>query len=142
MKHNRYYYYIGVLALFLIIQLIPVERENPDTISQMEITAPPQVKTILKNSCYDCHSNQTNWPFYSYIAPISWFITDDVKEGRRHVNFSEWNKLSPEKKNRVKEELLEEITEDEMPLLSYRIMHADAKLSEEQKSILKEWVEK
>lgn len=142
MKRNRYYYYIGILVLFIIIQLIPVERENPASNSQLEITAPPQVKTILKKSCYDCHSNQTNWPFYSYIAPISWFITSDVKEGRRHVNFTEWNNLSPEKKKRVKEELLEEISEDGMPLPSYRMMHPDAKLSDEQKAILKDWVEK
>jgi len=139
LKLKRNYYFLGLFALFVIIQLIPVDRENPTSNPELDLTASLEVTEILKNSCYDCHSNQTNWPYYSYVAPISWLVSRDVKNGRKNLNFSEWNKLSTERKNKVKEEMMEEISEDEMPLPIYLFMHPAAKLSDEEKTILKEW---
>ena len=81
---------------FLLIQLIPIDRENPPIDISNTLDAPSEVMTVLKNSCYDCHSNETNWPFYSYIAPISWLVYRDVKFGREDLNFSEWNNLTDE----------------------------------------------
>jgi hypothetical protein len=130
---------ISILSLFVIIQLFPVERENPSTEVDMEIGAPPEVKMILKNSCYDCHSNQTHWPFYSYIAPISWLVAHDVEDGRKDLNFSEWNKYPAEKIEKLKSEIQEEVLGDEMPLGIYTLIHPSAKLSEDQKNILKKW---
>ena len=141
MKLKRNYIFFGLFGLFLIIQLIPVDRENPPSSSEMELKAPIEVNTILKNSCYDCHSNQTNWPFYSYIAPISWLVAYDVKNAREHLNFSEWNNLTSEKKNRNKEEIIEETSADKMPLPIYLIIHSRAELNDEQKLILKNWAE-
>jgi hypothetical protein len=138
---KRSYLFLGLIVLFVFIQLIPVDRENPSSNSELELKAPYEIKTILKNSCFDCHSNQTNWPFYSYIAPISWLIARDVKRGRKNLNFSEWNSLSVEKRKKSREEIIEEISENEMPLPLYLITHSGAKLTDEQKLKLKHWAE-
>ena len=142
MKIKRSFILIGLVAIIIIIQLIPVDRENPSTNTELALKAPPDIMTILEKSCYDCHSNNTNWPFYSYIAPVSWLIASDVKNARKHLNFSEWNNLPAAKKAKSKEEIIEEVSEDEMPLPIYLIMHSAAKLSDEQKMKLKEWAEK
>ena len=142
MKIKRSFILIGLIAIIIIIQLIPVDRENPSTNTELALKAPPDIMTILEKSCYDCHSNNTNWPFYSYIAPVSWLIASDVQNARKHLNFSEWNNLPAEKKTKSKEEIIEEVSEDKMPLPIYLIMHSAAKLSDEQKMKLKEWAEK
>ncbi len=128
-----------VIALFLLIQFVPVARDNPVSNAQSEIMAPDEVKTVLKTSCYDCHSNQTVWPFYSYIAPMSWLVAGDVKEGREELNFSVWIELSTEKKEEKREEIIEEISEGKMPLPVYLIIHPSARLSDKQKQVLKNW---
>ena len=141
MIFKRSYLFLGLIALFIFIQLVPVDRENPSSDSKSELKAPYEIKAILKNSCFDCHSNQTHWPFYSYIAPVSWLIAKDVKKGRTELNFSEWDKLSEKKRKNVKEEIIEEISDNEMPLPLYLITHSGAKLSDEQKLKLKHWVD-
>jgi hypothetical protein len=135
------YLLIILISLFLVIQLIPVERENPSLDTNLEIKAPPEVKSILKNSCFDCHSNQTNWPFYGYVAPISWLVAHDVNDGRKHLNFSEWNNYPAEKIKNIKGEIVEEVSGDKMPLGIYTLIHSSAKLSEEQKLVLKNWTD-
>lgn len=133
------YILIVVVIILIGIQFIPVERTNPPVTS--EITAPPEVKKILKESCYDCHSNETEWPWYSYVAPVSFFVANDVNHGREHFNLSEWNIIKPEDRVKVKEEMWEEVEEGEMPLSSYEIMHPDAELTKREKKILKDWSE-
>ncbi|MFA3782282.1 heme-binding domain-containing protein [Melioribacteraceae bacterium 4301-Me] len=133
----KFFIYIIVIAL-IAIQFINVERTNPPVAA--EIKAPPDVKKILRNSCYDCHSNETKWPWYSYIAPISWLVEKDVKSGRKHLNFSEWEKLTTKKKDKKREEIWEQISKDEMPLDIYTYMHPNAKLSLLQKNIIKNWL--
>ncbi|MDA3860574.1 MAG: heme-binding domain-containing protein [Melioribacteraceae bacterium] len=124
----------------LLIQFVPVNRENPPIDENLTLTAPPQIKSILKNSCYDCHSNETEWPFYSYIAPVSWLVSRDVKFGREDLNFSEWNKMTESKRNHKKEEIVEEISRDTMPMPIYLITHPSASLSNEEKLLLKNWL--
>ena len=141
LKFKRSYLLIGLIALFVFIQLIPVDRENPSSNPESELKAPQEVMTLLKNSCYDCHSNQTNWPIYSYIAPVSWLVARDVKKGRHDLNFSEWGKLSSEKKYKVRKEMVEETSEGNMPLPIYLLMHSEAELSDEQKMKLNEWAD-
>ena len=141
MIFKRSYLFLGLIALIIFIQLIPVDRENPSSDSESELKAPYEIKAILKKSCFDCHSNQTHWPFYSYIAPVSWLIAKDVKKGRTELNFSEWDKLTEKKRKNVKEEIIEEISDNEMPLPLYLITHSGAKLSDEQKLKLKHWVD-
>ena len=103
------YILITLIVVLIGIQFIPVERINPPVTS--EITAPPEVKKILKESCYDCHSNETDWPWYSYVAPVSFFVANDVNHGREHINLSEWDKVKMEDRIKVKEEMWEEVEE-------------------------------
>ncbi len=128
-----------VLIPFLLIQFIHVDRENPIVDKDNTLTAPPEVISILKNSCYDCHSNETKWLFYSYIAPVSWLVERDVEFGREELNFSEWNKMSEGEKEITKETIIEEISRDTMPLPIYLITHPSASLDYEDKLILKNW---
>jgi hypothetical protein len=122
------------------IQFIPVALTNPPETAD-EIDAPPAVQAILQRSCYDCHSNETKWPMYSRIAPVSWLIVHDVNEGRSDLNFSEWQSESQASQSDMKEEILEKITEGDMPLKKYLLIHRHATLSPADKSILKTWVQ-
>ncbi len=142
MKHKIKYSIFGLVIILILIQLIPVNRNNPSSAKELEIIAPPEIKIILENSCYDCHSNQTKWPFYSYIAPVSWLVAGDVHEGRDEFNFSEWFNLPVQKRERLKEKMIEEIMENKMPLPAYLMIHSQAGLNELQKKMLKDWAEK
>lgn len=137
MKKTYRNIFFAILAIIVLIQIIPVDRSNPQ--SEAEIIATSDVKTILENSCYDCHSNQTNWPWYSYIAPVSWLVSKDVHDGRKHLNFSNWENLSTEKKADKLDEIWEYVSKGEMPMPIYTFMHPSAKLSNEQKTVLKNW---
>ena len=131
---------IILVLVFAALQLVPVERTNPPVKS--DIIASVEVKNILKNSCYDCHSNETVWPAYSYVAPVSFFLADHVEHGRKHLNFSEWGSLDSAKQKKKLHEIVEEIEEGEMPLSSYLLLHSNAKLTDKEKEILINWAKK
>lgn len=101
-----------------------------------EVEADGEIKTLIMSTCYDCHSNQVNYPWYAKVSPVSYWINDHIKDGQKHLNFSEWATYSAKKKSHKMEECWEEIKEEEMPLYSYTIMHADAQFSEEQAAAL------
>ncbi len=131
---------IIIIVLVLIgIQFVPVSKTNP--LVTGEIKAPAEVMEILRTSCYDCHSNESEWPWYSNIAPVSWLVVDDVNEGREHLNFSEWQSYTAEDKAEDIEEIWEEIEEEEMPLWFYLPLHPEARLSDAQKETIRKWVE-
>ena len=124
----------GVVVLALIVmQFFRPERTNPtsDPASSFEaIVKPPQeVTSSLKRACNDCHSNQTTWPWYSNIAPVSWLIANDVNEGRVHLNFSNWTQPGAEGETPEIGELCSEVQAGKMPLRSYTLLHPQAKLS-------------
>jgi len=125
---------IALVVLFVGIQFIPVERTNPPVTS--EVNAPADVKAILKKACYDCHSNETNWAWYTKVAPSSFLAVKDVNDGRKHLNFSEWN---VNKESKYKEEIWDEIREEQMPPWQYKIIHSEAKLTPEEKNLLRNW---
>ena len=125
---------IALVVLFVGIQFIPVERTNPPVTS--EVNAPADVKAILKKACYDCHSNETNWAWYTKVAPSSFLAAYDVNTGRKHLNFSEWN---VNKESKYKEEIWDEIREEQMPPWQYKIIHSEAKLTPEEKNLLRNW---
>ena len=128
-----------VLAIIVVgIQFIPVDRTNPP-ITQ-EIVAPTNVLSILKTSCYDCHSNETNWPWYSYVAPVSFLISGDVENGRKRVNFSEWDTYDQKKKQQKMGAMIAAVEEGAMPLPKYLITHSEAKMNPEKIKLLKDWV--
>ena len=131
--------FVVVIILLIAIQFVPVNKTNPPVTG--EIKGPENVMQILRTSCYDCHSNEVTWPWYSNIAPASWLVAYDVNEAREHMNFSEWQSYSAEDKADDIEEIWEEVEEGEMPLWYYLILHSEAELSENDKVILKDWVD-
>lgn len=136
---------IGIVLLIALIlsQFIRIDNTNPPIESSTEFStitnAPEEIITILKTSCYDCHSNEVNYPWYTNVAPISWWIKHHIKEGSQHLNFSIWGTYSEKRKDKKLKECVEMIEEGEMPMTSYTIMHEEAKLSSEQKEKLMSW---
>lgn len=128
---------IIILAIFLIIQFFQPDRTNPPATA--EIRAPLAVMKILNKSCYDCHSNLTNWPLYSKISPISWLIASNVNNGRSKLNFSEWRKYSGKIQKKLQKEIWEQVSEDDMPILYYTWMHPSAIVTLSEKQVLKKW---
>ncbi len=128
-----------ILIIFVLLQFFTPKRTNPPV--TQEISAPPEVMSILQKSCYDCHSNKTRWPWYSKVAPISFLVVRDVNEGRKHMNFTEWDKIPQQKLAKVFEEIAEEVQEGEMPMPIYLIMHSDARLSPSEKNTLVTWAQ-
>jgi hypothetical protein len=128
-----------VMALALIvIQLVPVDRSNPPV--SMNVSAPERVQRVLRNSCYDCHSNETTWPWYSKVAPVSWYIANDVHEGRKHINFSTWDKYPAEKRRDIIAEAFEEVSEGAMPMPNYLRLHPGARLTDADVEALRQWL--
>lgn len=129
--------FIAFLVVIIIgIQFIPVERTNPPVVS--DIDAPSEIKDILRKACYDCHSNETSWAWYTKIAPASFLAVKDVNEGRENLNFSEWGNYT-NKTEKIKQEIWEEVREEKMPLWQYRLFHSEAKLTPEEKNLLRNW---
>lgn len=129
---------VALLVTLIVIQFIPVARTNPPV--ESDVTAPAEVKALLKRACYDCHSHETRWPWYAYVAPTSWLSADHVREGRNKLNFSTWDKLSDLWKERKKTASWNAIAEKEMPPPYYLPLHSEAKLSEAEKLLLKNWL--
>lgn len=118
---------VGLLVLgFIAIQLVPVQRDNPPTTSEPNWDS-PQTRALAERACFDCHSNETDWPWYSYVAPVSWAVARDVHVGRAVVNFSEWDKARGEAKEPG--EMAEVINGGWMPPASYVQRHPDANLT-------------
>lgn len=137
MKRIVYWAASALLAVLASIQFATVDRTNPPV--EAEISAPPEVQTILRRVCYDCHSYETVWPWYSRVAPMSWLVARDVNEGRAELNFSVWGKYPEEKRAKNIREIGEEVEEGEMPLWPYLLAHPEAQLSAEEKAALLAW---
>ncbi len=133
--------YLGALAIiFGLMQLIPTyKKSNPATDPAKEIKAPKEVMAIFKRSCYDCHSNETRWPWYADVAPMSWAVRRDVIEGRKALNFSIWNDYSEAKKKELKKQIFRSVVLA-MPLPQYLWLHPEAKLSKKDKDLIRNWV--
>ncbi|MET3537182.1 heme-binding domain-containing protein [Chryseobacterium limigenitum] len=133
-----------LLLLFIGIQFIDVKKNISQSRSANAIenyyTIPVKVQTILKTSCYDCHSNNTSYPWYSNVQPVKWWLADHVDSGKRHLNFDEFNTYSRDKKLEKLDEIIETIKEGEMPLTSYTAIHQKAKLSMSDQSEIEKWV--
>jgi hypothetical protein len=114
--------------------------DNPPVDESLDLKVPSNVEEILINSCYDCHSNETVWPAYSYVAPVSWLVSRDVKLGRQDLNFSEWNNMPESKQEHKKEEIIEEISRETMPMPIYLLTHPSASLSDDDKVLIKDWL--
>ncbi len=134
---------IFLVFLLLAIQSIRIDKTtepvNPATDFIALTSANAEVANTLKIACYDCHSNQPSYPWYTNIAPVSWWIKHHINEGSHHLNFSIWGTYKEKRKNHKLDECVEMVEEGEMPMSSYTIMHGDAKLTDAQKLQLVEF---
>jgi hypothetical protein len=134
---------IILVALFAALQFIRPARTNPPVDESRTIQAqahiPPQVAAILDRSCNDCHSNLTRWPWYSNVAPVSWFLVNHVNTGRREMNLSDWAQYSQSEQESLMRRICREVKDGSMPLNSYLLMHGNAKLSSEDVKTLCDW---
>ncbi len=129
---------VGAIVILVALQFKTVDRSNPPV--QSDIGTSTEIKEILRRACYDCHSNETEWPWYSYVAPMSWFVAGHVDNARGHLNYSEWPAFDREEQEHLFEEMWEMLSEGEMPLKSYTLIHRDARLTDDERAVLLEWV--
>ncbi len=134
---------ICIFAAFLFLQFFRPDFTNP-TVNQAEtleasVEVPENVRAVLKRSCYDCHSNETAYPWYSNIQPSAWFLDDHIHAGRSDLNFSVWSTYATTSKRNKLDEICEQVKERHMPLPSYLWIHWDAQISDEEINILCQW---
>lgn len=131
---------LAIVFLLILIQLIRVDQSNPESNPKYDYfvveSVPANAQAITRESCYDCHSNQTIYPWYSKIAPVSWMLQNHINEGRGHLNYSEWGNYSSKDKTEMLYEMTKMIEKDEMPLKSYLLLHKNARLTDEEKTTL------
>ncbi len=135
-----------LLVAFVGIQFVPIQRNQSDIVPKTDfllVNNPPKmVGTLLQESCYDCHSNNTDYPWYNKIQPVAWFLEDHIKEGKKELNFNEWDGYSDRRKNSKLKSIKNQIEDDEMPLSSYTLIHRDAILSDSEKKLVINFINK
>ncbi len=130
---------LGVGTALVCSQAVRVERTNPPT--RGDLVAPALVRELLRDACYDCHSNQTRWPWYSALAPFSWLIEHDVTAGRRRLNFSEWTDYAsdPETAAQKLREVEKSVTDGDMAPRYYQMLHPRGRLTNEERGLIARW---
>jgi hypothetical protein len=144
MKRFFKYFLLTLLILFVLVQFYPRPPKNVDlSASPNDISVTNKttlgVQNILKKSCYDCHSNNTTYPWYASIQPVAWWLGNHITEGKKHLNFSEFGTYSLSQKYKKLEETIHEVENGDMPLTSYTLIHTDAKLGAAEKKTLLDW---
>lgn len=134
-----------IFVSFAIIQFIPVDKTNQPinkSINFIDVKKPsPKVVALLRNACYDCHSNETVYPKYAYIAPFSWSVKDHINEGREHLNFSIWKSYNKELKESMLNIAIQTLQDKSMPLPAYIVYHDEANLSDAERTVLIKYFE-
>jgi len=126
MKKYRSYAIVALVAAAVAIQFAPVERRNPRVSQEIKWDS-PETEALARKACYDCHSNETVWPWYAWVAPASWRVAGHVADGKRHLNFSTWDQP-----NEDLDEIKKQLDSREMPLWDYRLFHPEARLTDEE----------
>ena len=129
----------AIAATVMLAQVYRPIIENPP--AGGGLNAPPEVAALLRGSCYDCHSNETHWPMYARIAPLSWFVAHDVNRGRQELNFSEWNTYFPQTRHRKLQWIARSLTQEDMPPRIYELMHPSSRLSPADRKTIINWIE-
>ncbi len=139
---NIIYWFLVVIAL---IQFIPVDRTNKPVDAKQNFInvqkTPPHVTSILQKACYDCHSNETVYPDYAFVAPISWSIKHHINEGREHLNFSEWASFNNDLKKSMLEQAARSLKDYTMPMPGYIAQHPEANLTKAERVLLAQYFE-
>ena len=134
-----------LFGIFIIIQFIRPEKNNSTAVSPNDITrhylVPENVLSILKRSCYDCHSNHTVYPWYFNVQPVAWWMQNHVDDGKREIDFSQFNSYPPKKQSHKLHDVIEQIKRDKMPLNSYLWIHKDAMMNDDQKKEVIGWAD-
>lgn len=133
-----------LLVAFVGIQFVPTQRNQSDIVPVTDFmlvnTVSKEIKNKLQVSCYDCHSNNTQYPWYNKIQPVAWILEGHIKDGKEELNFNEWDLLSSRRKASKLRSIIKQIESSEMPLSSYTLIHKDAKFSDLEKKELIEWI--
>lgn len=130
---------VALAALAVTIQFVPVDRADPPVVR--DVGAPAPVAALLHRACYDCHSNLTRWPWYSRVAPVSWFVADHVHDGRKALNFSDWPALDLDAQDELLRHIAKQVDEGHMPLASFRLAHPGARLTRAERDTITAWAE-
>lgn len=138
---------VGLVAALILIQLIQPSRTNPPVVASRSLEAhvevPPEVQAVLKRSCYDCHSSSTVWPWYSHVAPVSWYVVHDVNTGRSHVNLQDWEAQVNEQEGKEHLGLIcKLVRQGQMPPADYRFIHKGTDLTPEETNAVCAWSQK
>ena len=134
---------LALLAVLVVIQFFRIDKTNPevDPATNMLnlVDTSSEVEKVLKTACYDCHSFETTYPWYTNIAPVSWLVKGHINEGREELNFSAWGSYSAKRQDHKLEEIGEKVGEGDMPLTSYLILHDEARIDEAQRQAIVSW---
>ena len=129
-----------LLVGFVGIQFVPTDLNQSDTVPKTDFllvnNTQENISALLQESCYDCHSNNTEYPWYNKVQPVAWFLEDHINEGKEELNFNEWDAYSNRRKNSKLKSIISQVKDDEMPLASYTLIHKDAKLSNSEKTLI------
>lgn len=135
-----------LLVAFILIQFFPIDKNNPAPTPQMDFltikNTPESTAKLIRTGCYDCHSNESKYPWYSNFQPVAWFLKDHIDEGRKELNFSTFATYEPKRQAHKLFEAIEMVEKDEMPLDSYTIIHSEAKYTEAQKQEVLQYFKK
>jgi hypothetical protein len=119
---------------------VPTDLNQSDTVPKTDFllvnNTQENISALLQESCYDCHSNNTEYPWYNKVQPVAWFLEDHINEGKEELNFNEWDAYSNRRKNSKLKSIISQVKDDEMPLASYTLIHKDAKLSNSEKTLI------
>ena len=136
---------VKIIALILLvgfvgIQFVPTDLNQSDTVPKTDFllvnNTSENISTLLQESCYDCHSNNTRYPWYNKVQPVAWFLENHIKDGKEELNFNEWDTYTNRRKNSKLKSIISQIKDDEMPLASYTLIHKDANLSNSEKTLI------
>ncbi|QHI36565.1 hypothetical protein IMCC3317_19280 [Kordia antarctica] len=137
---------IAIIALVVLvgIQFVPTERNQSDSIPKTDFmlvnNVPNNIKKMVQVSCYDCHSNNTKYPWYNKVQPVAWFLEGHIKEGKAELNFNEWDSLSNRRKKSKLRSIIKQIESGKMPMNSYTFIHGDAAFSDIEKQEMIQWM--
>jgi|SRR5712671_3936775 len=143
MKKKIKWIFVALVGMFALLQFTNPARTNPPVVNDLLATnaPPPHVAALLHAACYDCHSSETKWPWYSRVAPMSWLVVKDVNEGRESLNLSDWPADQPARAAKRLGNMSEEIGYDEMPPKKYTAVHAIARLTDSERKELTDWLD-
>ena len=137
---------LAILIVLIVIQFIQPARKKSGQVLATDMAAmykiPDTVQAVLKVACYDCHSNNTNYPWYTYLQPVGWMLANHIRHGKKELNFNEFGSYTARRQRSKLKAIANQVKDGEMPLNSYTLMHKDARLTREQKQLIIEWVQK